>query len=329
MATAERRWSEAGGDLASASEAAAATDTLHGLDEASDESCASLRAVEGCLIALPEGPARAEILAARAETESAVQRWSEARCAEPLPAALSVRLRKLSEEALDTQRELALERRRLRARPEDHDAGQLQWLGDGLADAERDLPGGWRVLYLHHPLYSTIANHCEHPDVRGVRENLIPLIRDRVHLVLAGHAHAFEWLRSEALPHTGLFVTGGGGQVSLRRSLLAPGLLHRHRERYAALREAGVTECAVAGRGPAADDGEEGPLYHYLRIEVTPEVLRVCPVGVRRLERGYRREAPIPLFHAPELPEPRPPWHPRRLEAVEIRRGEPPRPVWA
>jgi hypothetical protein len=162
-----------------------------------------------------------------------------------------------------------------------------------------------------------------------VRENLLPLLRGRVHLVLAGHAHAFEWLRAEALPHTGLFVTGGGGQVSLRRSLLEPRLRHRHQERYAALRDAGVTECAVAGHGPAAADGEAGPLYHYLRIEVTPEALRVRPVGIRRLEGGYRRETPVPLYHTPELPETHPPWYPRRLEAVEVRRGQPPRPWWA
>jgi tetratricopeptide (TPR) repeat protein len=325
---ATRRWSEAAADLKGAGDVSAAAEALHALEEAGDASCSALRAVEGCLLTLPEGPARGDLLAARAAVERAIQRWSEAHCAEPLPTELTARLRKLSEEALDTQRELALERRLLRVRPEDYDAAQLAWLEEGLAAAERDRPNAWRVVYLHHPLYSTIANHCERPDVQGVRENLLALLRGRVHLILAGHAHAFEWIRSAALPHAGLFVTGGGGQLSLRRSLLEPRLLHRHRARYDALREAGVMECAVAGRGPAADDGEAGSLYHYLRIEVTPEALWVRPVGVRRLDHGYRRETPIPLYHAPELPETRPPWNARRLEAVEVRRDQHPQPWW-
>ena len=58
------------------------------------------------------------------------------------------------------RRELARERRRMRYRPEDHDTAQLEWLEAGLAAAERDRPGGWRVVYLHHPLFSSIGNHC-------------------------------------------------------------------------------------------------------------------------------------------------------------------------
>src|SRR5439155_1625431 len=92
---------------------------------------------------------------------------------------------------------------------------------------------------------------------------------------------------------------------------------------------AGLVEGAVGGRGPAAEDGENGALYHYLQIKITPKTLTVAPVGVRRLKNNYRREAPMPVFHAPELPETRPPWRLRRLEAVEIRRGQPPRPRWA
>jgi hypothetical protein len=327
-AAAGRRWSEAAADLAAADGPAAVFHALQGLDEASDESCAALRALEGCLIELPEGPERADLLAVRAEIERALATWQQADRAEPLPESLCARLRKLSEEALDTQRDLARERRRMRYRPEDHDTAQLEWLEAGLAAAERERPGGWRVVYLHHPLFSSIGNHCEHPEIQGVRENLLARLQGRVHLVLAGHSHAFEWVRSNALPETGLFITGGGGQISLRRSLLEPSLLYRNRDRYERLRQAGVVECAVGGRGPAAADGEAGPLYHYLRVEVTPEALIVRPVGVRRLADGYRREAPMPVFHVPALPAGGPHRRARRLEAVEIRRGQPPQARW-
>jgi hypothetical protein len=328
--TALRRWAETTEDLNAAGAVAERLGALQALEEASDEGCAALRAVESCLTQLPEGPQRADLLAARKALEEALQVWYDAHHAEPLPEPLCARIRKLSEEALDTQRELSRERRRMRYRPQDHDAAQIRWLEEGLAEAQRERPDGWRVVYLHHPVHSTIANHCERPDVQGVRENLLAALRNRVHLVLSGHSHAFEWFRSAALPGAGLFVTGGGGQVSLRRSLLDPRVLHRHRDRYDALRTAGVLECAVGGRGPAAEDGEDGPLYHYLRVEVTPEALVVSPIGVRRLgSGGYRREAPMPVHHAPELSDGRPPWQPRRLEAVEIPRGGPPRARWA
>jgi hypothetical protein len=84
----------------------------------------------------------------------------------------------------------------------------------------------------------------------------------------------------------------------------------------------------MAGDGPDAADGQDGPLYHYLRVEVTPEALTVRPVGVRRLASGFRREEPLPAFHAPSLPPRRPVWAPRMLEGVVIRRERPPEAVW-
>jgi hypothetical protein len=114
--------------------------------------------------------------------------------------------------------------------------------------------------------------------------------------------------------------------------VLAPHYFARYRDRYQALCRAGTVECAVAGKGPGS-----GFLYHYLRVQVTPDTLRVIPVGVRRVNGGYQREEPMPVFHAARLPgaagwmeaeREHPGWEPRRLEAVEVRRGQRPRPVW-
>src|SRR5438067_11852755 len=127
-----------------------------------------------------------------------------------------------------------MEHRRLRYRTDDYDGPQLQWLEKSLTQAIQERPNNWRIVYLHHPLYTSISNHCERPDVQGLRENLLSLLRDRVHLVLSGHAHTFEWFRCAQMPHTGIFVTGGGGQVSLRPSLLAPHRRRRYPVRYQA-----------------------------------------------------------------------------------------------
>jgi hypothetical protein len=324
--TAQTHWSAAAERLATATEPDPLLAALKTMDTVSDECCASLLAVEGCLTLLPECVARTQILDARDRLQQALHRWAQLMAA--APTAASQQIHQLSEEALDVQRELALERHRQRYRPEDYDGAQLQWLERSLTEAIQERPNGWRILYLHHPLYTTISNHCERPDVQGLRQNLLSMLQGRVHLVLSGHSHAFEWFRSEALPHTGIFVTGGGGQVSLRPSMLEAGRLERHRNRYLALRSNGVRECAIGGRGPAAADGEEGMVYHYLRIEVAPDVLTVRPVGVRRLANGYRREEPMPVYHVAELPDTQPVLSARHLEAVELRRDQPPGVRW-
>lgn len=85
----------------------------------------------------------------------------------------------------------------------------------------------------------------------------------------------------------------------------------------------------MAGHGPTGADGDAGLLYHYLRVSVTPETITVRPVGVRRLgDRTYRREEPMPVFHAPHLPVLRPRWEVQTLSAVVVRRDAPPRARW-
>lgn len=287
----------------------------------------ALKAIDSFLVILPQGPTRTGLVEARDGLERAVQEW----CALANPSAspeIAARVQSLSKGALDIQRLLALEKRRARYRPDDFDRAQLDWLEAALTRSERERPEAWRVVYLHHPLYTTLSNHCEHPDIQGVRGNLLGILRDRVHAVIGGHAHAFEWVRSRDLPHTGLFVTGGGGQVSLRKSVLDPTRLARHRPQYEALRQAGVLEVAAGGRGPAAPDGQNGMLYHYLRLEATPDALIVRPVGVRRLPEGYRREEPMPVYHASAMPAGAPPWESRPLKAITLRRNHPPEAHW-
>jgi 3',5'-cyclic AMP phosphodiesterase CpdA len=246
----------------------------------------------------------------------------------------------LSERILDIQRELALEQRRQRYEVTDFDRAQLEWLEAALRESQTERPDHWRVVFLHHPLYTSIHNHCERPDVRSLRSNLLRLLQTsgQVHLILSGHSHAFEWLRSSALPQTGIFVTGGGGQVALRSSVFASRYRDRSFKQRAALADAGIKECAVNGRGPTSPDGHAGLLYHYLRVIVRPDALRIVPVGVRLLHgndeerRQFRREEPMPVYHIPEVPRTPTQRVPRRirfLEYVEVRREGMPEAHWA
>lgn len=328
--TLRQRWTEAAEPLQSR-KPEEAVDAMEALADLSDDLCRLLEELENVYVDLPEGAEREALLAAQGALQTANRDWCQRSAGTP-PEELCERIQTLSASALDVQRQLALERRRMERQPDDYDADQLQWLEASLDESVRENPDGWRVVYLHQPLYTSIGDHSENPDVVGVRENLTPLLRDRVHLVLAGHAHAFEWFRSSALPHTGLIVTGGGGQHWLWPSILEPRRLRKFQDLYHSLRSGGALECVAAGNGPAAVDGASGALYHYVRIEVTPEALWVHPVGVRKVGGSYRTETPMPVYHVPEFPadlrsDPLS-WNERVLESVEIRRGQPPRVHW-
>jgi hypothetical protein len=327
-----RTWESRDAQLQAAQEAEQVTAALEALDHAADTGCELFEAQEACFAELPEGAERAELLAARDQLAVALETWQEVVTGTP-PPPLCARLTELSATAIDLHRSLALERRRMDRHPDDFDQAQLDWLRASLDESERENPAGWRVVFLHQPLYTTIGNHSENADVVGVRENLEPLFGNRVHLVLAGHAHAFEWFQTRTLPHTGMIVTGAGGQPWLWPSILEPRVFRRHRRLYRSLQRTGVREGILAGNGPPPPEGGSKALYHYLRIEVTPEALRVVPVGVRRVASGWRTESPMPVYHVPEFPPEeegeRPELVQRQLEAIEVRRGQPPRPRWA
>lgn len=327
---AQRQWRDGTAALEAATTGGEAAETaLARLDIAGDAVCAALTESQNVLAVLTKAEgARAGLLTASSTVEKLLTEWTE----RVHPQAGSEVSRSLSEDALDIQREIAMARRREEYQPEDFDSSQIDWFDAVLHDAQAKRPDNWRIVFLHHPLYTTITNHCERPDVLGLRANLLASLQGegRVHLILSGHSHSFEWLRSRAIPLTGLFVTGGGGQISLRPTLLEPRRWARHRGSYDALRRAGVEEAAVAGRGPTADDGASRSLYHFLRIRVLPDSLRVCPVGVRAIDGGrFRREEPMPVFHIPELVDGKPERDVRRLSYVEIRRDEPPTAHWA
>jgi hypothetical protein len=76
---------------------------------------------------------------------------------------------------------------------------QLQWLAKELA-ATRDEPGViWRIVYGHHPLY-TSGTHLNQRRIAELRRELIPLFKEeKVNLVVSGHDHDMEHLRSDGM----------------------------------------------------------------------------------------------------------------------------------
>jgi len=78
---------------------------------------------------------------------------------------------------------------------------QLLWLRDEL---ERST-ARWKIVYGHHPIYSDGA----HEDNVNMIDDLLPVLRDRADIYLAGHDHDMQHLAPEGRLH--FFVAGGGG----------------------------------------------------------------------------------------------------------------------
>ncbi len=86
------------------------------------------------------------------------------------------------------------------------DKPQLEWI-------EKELAGsgsGWKIVYFHHPIYSSGARHGSDLPLRAVLEPLF--VKYGVSLVLAGHDHFYERIK----PQQGIYYFVIGGSAKLR-----------------------------------------------------------------------------------------------------------------
>lgn len=91
--------------------------------------------------------------------------------------------------------------------PHFRDAETQSWLREAIAASRAT----WKVLAMHHPIYSN-GNHGD--DNQENNEFLIPIICNQIDLVVSGHDHNFEYLRSseDGCPIEQLVIgTGGAG----------------------------------------------------------------------------------------------------------------------
>jgi len=78
---------------------------------------------------------------------------------------------------------------------------QLLWLRDELAKSR----ARWKLVYGHHPIYSDGA-HLNNP---GLIRRLLPVLKGKADVYLAGHDHDLQHLKEDGGVH--FFVAGGGG----------------------------------------------------------------------------------------------------------------------
>jgi hypothetical protein len=94
---------------------------------------------------------------------------------------------------------------------------QLLWLRDALSGSH----ARWKVVYGHHPIYSV----GQHKDNQKLIERLLPELKGRVDVYLAGHDHDLQHLKPEGGVH--FFVNGGGG-ARIRKIEPGPRSLFAH-----------------------------------------------------------------------------------------------------
>lgn len=87
------------------------------------------------------------------------------------------------------------------------DQEQLQWLAKELAGSGSD----WKIVFFHHPLYSSGETHGSSEQLRKILEPI--LLVNNVSLVLSGHEHFYERIK----PQQGIAYFIVGNSAKLRR----------------------------------------------------------------------------------------------------------------
>lgn len=89
---------------------------------------------------------------------------------------------------------------------------QLEWIKQTLAASANDPDIKWRVVYGHHPIY-TSGVHLNERRIGELRLKLLPVLKaGHVDVYICGHDHDVEHLRSEGMD----FLICGGGGAKLR-----------------------------------------------------------------------------------------------------------------
>jgi len=95
------------------------------------------------------------------------------------------------------------------------DQPQLKWLEEQLSRSN----DRWKVVYFHHPLYSSGGRHGSETDLRMLLEPLF--ITYGVDIVFAGHEHFYERIK----PQKGIYYFIEGGSAKLRTGDIRKGPL--------------------------------------------------------------------------------------------------------
>ncbi len=161
------------------------------------------------------------------------------------------------------------------------DVEQLEWLEQGLVASWQDPTVRGRIIYFHHPPYVTEATKWNQGQTLAVRHYLRAvfdrvelqakqLIKHRplVDLVLCGHAHCFEYLKTLETSHADRqiqWVICGGSGFSLRRQRSEGAILQE--QINGQLQDVAVSHQFIGKTGRGT---EKRRAYSFLEVDIAP-----------------------------------------------------------
>ncbi|MEL6492896.1 MAG: metallophosphoesterase [Cyanobacteria bacterium J06621_3] len=201
------------------------------------------------------------------------------------------------------------------------DQAQLDWLTNALIESWNTPTTVGRIIYLHHSPYTTEATHWQSSETLWVRKHLRAVL-DRVRLermnnthwldaehsieaplvdlVLSGHAHCLEHLKSGQTghgdAHIDWLVCGGSGISPRRQRLGEPNILETISRQGRQTPEIVATSQLYVGQhGKGA---KEQKFHSFVRINVQPneaQKITICPFVVTQIEGIWTTKALSPF----------------------------------
>jgi 3',5'-cyclic AMP phosphodiesterase CpdA len=214
---------------------------------------------------------------------------------------LYAKVEEIEEQIRDIEKQLAA------VQQPEVDFEQLNWLEKHLVASWNDSAVRGRILYFHHPPYVTEATKWNQGQTLAIRKNLQRVL-DAVHdqiperpenrvlvdLILNGHAHCFDYLRTQATGHADAhlnWIVCGGSGFSLRRQRSqGRNLLHNGEQQVIAQSKLFI--------GRNGHGSQKRRPYSYVRIDVArgdPLQLTVRPFVVERVKKQWR-DYSLPAF---------------------------------
>ena len=211
-------------------------------------------------------------------------------------------LETLQEQCFDLQRRIKHGER------VDHE--QLNWLRDALIESHRDPSVRGRILTMHHPAYVTEKTKWRQADTQAIRQQLRGVFNAvsntmsqgdhsvrPVDLVLSGHAHCMEVLRTHdtghADRHIDWVICGGSGYGLRRQRQEGPELMETAPD--------GTTRLVARSElyiGRDWSGGSGGDAYSGLRIDIEagrPLRIRLTPLVSCRDGKTWLDADPEPI----------------------------------
>ena len=194
---------------------------------------------------------------------------------------------------------------------EGFDYQQLAWLEQALTQSWQTPDTVARIVYLHHSPYTTEASRWQQPETLWVRQHLQTVLNrvatalclqhpPLVNLVISGHAHCLEHLRTTDTGHadayTDWLVCGGSG-ANLRRQREAGadilGKVFNQGKSHTSVVAKSQLYVGLHGRSYRKQQ-----FHSFLQVNVRPsqqQKLLVCPFVVSQERDGWQTTALKPI----------------------------------